>query len=149
MKHGQVNKNQIKKAFLLLEPSAQVQEDIWNKIEKQIDEPTVGRMIKSENRKRTKEKGYYRKFFLKAAAFLVLAVGILGAIDRMNGGKMMEVLANFWKVDKDSQHVVQKMTDYHVKVDTAYAPELLEDTKEELFLQGHLALLFMIRREDR
>ena len=55
MKHGQVNKNQIKKAFLLLEPSAQVQEDIWNKIEKQIDEPTVGRMIKSENRKRKKD----------------------------------------------------------------------------------------------
>ena len=55
MKHGQVNKNQIKKAFSLLEPSAQVQEDIWNKIEKQIDEPTVGRMIKSENRKRTRE----------------------------------------------------------------------------------------------
>lgn len=109
MKHGQVNKNQIKKAFSLLEPSGQVREDIWNKIEKQIDEPTVGRMIKSENRKRTKEKGYYRKFFLKVAAFLVLAVGILGAIDRMNGGKMMEVLANFWKVDKDSQHVVQKM----------------------------------------
>lgn len=109
MKYGQMNKNQIKKAFLLLEPSAQVQEDIWNKIEKQIDEPTVGRMIKSENRKRTKEKGYYRKVFLKAAAFLVLAVGILGAIDRMNGGKMMEVLANFWKMDKNSQHVVQKM----------------------------------------
>ena len=37
MKHGQGNKNQIKKAFLLLEPSAQVQEDIWNKIEKHID----------------------------------------------------------------------------------------------------------------
>lgn len=136
MKYGQVNKNQIKKAFSLLEPSAQVQEDIWNKIEKQIDEPTVGRMIKSENRKRTKEKGYYRKFFLKAAAFLVLAVGILGAIDRMNGGKMMKVLANFWKVDKDSQHVVQKMTDYHVKVDTAYAPELLEDTKERIIFAG-------------
>ena len=136
MKYGQMNKNQIKKAFLLLEPSAQVQEDIWNKIEKQIDEPTVGRMIKSVNRKRTKEKGYYRKFFLKAAAFLVLAVGILGAIDRMNGGKMMEVLANFWKVDKDSQHVVQKMTDYHVKVDTAYAPELLEDTKERIIFAG-------------
>ena len=27
MKHGQVNKNQIKKAFLLLEPSAQVQQE--------------------------------------------------------------------------------------------------------------------------
>ena len=136
MKHGQVNKNQIKKAFSLLEPSGQVREDIWNKIEKQIDEPIVGRMIKSENRKRTKKKGYYRKFFLKAAAFLVLAVGILGAIDRMNGGKMMEVLANFWKMDKNSQHVVQKMTDYHVKVDTAYAPELLEDTEERIIFAG-------------
>ena len=48
MKHGQVNKNQIKKAFSLLEPSAQVQEDIWNKIEKQIDEPTVGQRILQE-----------------------------------------------------------------------------------------------------
>ena len=51
MKHGQMNKNQIKKAFSLLEPSAQVREDIWNKIEKQIDEPTVGRMIESEKDK--------------------------------------------------------------------------------------------------
>lgn len=149
MKYGQMNKNQIKKAFLLLEPSAQVQEDIWNKIEKQIDEPTVGRMIKSENRKRTKEKGYYRKVFLKAAAFLVLAVGILGAIDRMNGGKMMEVLANFWKVDKDSQHVVQKMTDYHVKVDTAYAPELLEDTKERIIFAGTFGVVIYDQERGR
>lgn len=97
MKHGQMNKNQIKKAFSLLEPSGQVREDIWNKIEKQIDEPTVGRMIESE---KDKGKGYYRKFFLKVAAVFVSVVGILGAIDRMNDGKMMEVLANFWKMDK-------------------------------------------------
>lgn len=106
MKHGQMNKNQIKKAFSLLEPSGQVREDIWNKIEKQIDEPTVGRMIESE---KNKGKGYYRKFFLKVAAVFVSVIGILGAIDRMNGGKMMEALANFWKMDKNSQHVVQKM----------------------------------------
>lgn len=56
MKHEQVNKNQIKKAFSLLEPSAQVQEDIWNKIEKQIDEPTVGRMIKSKIGKEQRKK---------------------------------------------------------------------------------------------
>ena len=63
MKHGQMNKNQIKKAFSLLEPSAQVREDIWNKIEKQIDEPTVGRMI--ESGKGQGEKGILQKVFPK------------------------------------------------------------------------------------
>ena len=112
-----MKKDELKQAFGGLEPTEELTKEVWTRVEKNME--TV--------KKRKVSK------IVKAAAVVLIAAGLLGGINGLSGNKLVEALVSFWHVDKESQSILKDMTDYHVMVDTVYAPKLLE-------LYGHFSI---------
>ena len=61
----------------------------------------------------------------------------------------MEALVSFWHVDKESQSILKDMTDYHVMVDTVYAPKLLEYTDQRIIFAGNFGVVVYNRQKQQ
>ena len=109
-----MKKDELKQAFGGLEPTEELTKEVWTRVEKNME--TV--------KKRKVSK------IVKAAAVVLIAAGLLGGINGLSENKLVEALVSFWHVDKESQSILKDMTDYHVMVDTVYAPKLLEYTDQ-------------------
>ena len=61
----------------------------------------------------------------------------------------MEAISGLWQTDESSQKIVTEMTDYHVRLDSVYAPEILECTEKRLIFAGSFGLVIYDRQSER
>lgn len=128
-----MKKDELKQAFGGLEPTEELTKEVWTRVEKNME--TV--------KKRKVSK------IVKAAAVVLIAAGLLGGINGLSENKLVEALVSFWHVDKESQSILKDMTDYHVMVDTVYAPKLLEYTDQRIIFAGNFGVVVYNRQKQQ
>ncbi len=77
-------------------------------------------------------------------------MGVLfGTINGVSHGGLVEAISGLWQTDESSQKIVTEMTDYHVRLDSVYAPEILECTEKRLIFAGSFGLVIYDRQSER
>ena len=77
-------------------------------------------------------------------------MGVLfGTINGVSHGGLVEAISGLWQTDESSQKIVTEMTDYHVRLDSVYAPKILECTEKRLIFAGSFGLVIYDRQSER
>ena len=112
-----MNKQIGKNMFDGMELPEQTKQEVWGNLESIISNTTVEKRVH-------KNRVWVRRLGKTAAAFLIMGV-LFGTINGVSHGGLVEAISGLWQTDESSQKIVTEMTDYHVRLDSVYAPELL------------------------
>ena len=136
-----MNKQIEKNMFDGMELPEQTKQEVWGNLESIISNTTVEKRVH-------KNRVWVRRLGKTAAAFLIMGV-LFGAINGVSHGGLVEAISGLWQTDESSQKIVTEMTDYHVKLDSVYAPEILECTEKRLIFAGSFGLVIYDRQSER
>lgn len=134
-----MDKREYREFFTGIEPSREEKDEVWERIEQKIQgDPGV-------------RKGMYKKqktarLLMRTAAVLLVATGVLFMVNGISGGRLAEAISGFWEPDEGSETVVREMTDYHLTLDSVYAPQILEYTSERMIFGGTFGLVVYDRQ---
>ena len=113
-------KDAMKDTFSKLELSENAKEEVWEQIAEKIEHSNG------------KKSGRIQKVLIKTAAVVLAVVLLFAGINKLSAGKLAEAVTGFWRADKNSSEVLRETTDYHVMLDSVYAPELWECTQKRI-----------------
>lgn len=127
--------NRWKQAFGGIALSEDDKEELWNQLERRI----------------TRHPG--RRHAMRAAAVLaavvIAGIGTTLMIDAMTGSRLANALG-IWKTEKDSQEIVQTVTDYYyIELDSAYAPEVIECSDTRIIFANSFGLVVYDRKREQ
>lgn len=128
-----MKKNEFKKMFDGKELSGQDKELLWQQIAVQIDKP---------------KKSHLKQRLMKAAIILIAAAGLFCTINKISAGKLINALSVLWQTDQKSSQIINNMTDFHVTLDSVYAPEIIEYSEKRVIFAGTFGLV-IYDRESR
>ena len=128
-----MKKNELKKMFDGKELSGQDKELLWQQIAVQIDKP---------------KKSHLKQRLMKAAIILIAAAGLFCTINKISAGKLINALSVLWQTDQKSSQIINNMTDFHVTLDSVYAPEIIEYSEKRVIFAGTFGLV-IYDRESR
>ena len=115
-----MNKQIGKNMFDGMELPEQAKQEVWGNLESIISNTTVEKRVH-------KNRVWVRRLGKTAAAFLIMGV-LFGTINGVSHGGLVEAISGLWQTDESSQKIVTEMTDYHVRLDSVYAPEIISAT---------------------
>ena len=136
-----MNKQIGKNMFDGMELPEQAKQEVWGNLESIISNTTVEKRVH-------KNRVWVRRLGKTAAAFLIMGV-LFGTINGVSHGGLVEAISGLWQTDESSQKIVTEMTDYHVRLDSVYAPEILECTEKRLIFAGSFGLVIYDRQSER
>ncbi len=136
-----MNKQIEKNVFDGMELPEQTKQEVWGNLESIISNTTVEKRVH-------KNRVWVRRLGKTAAAFLIMGV-LFGTINGVSHGGLVEAISGLWQTDESSQKIVTEMTDYHVRLDSVYAPEILECTEKRLIFAGSFGLVIYDRQSER
>ena len=136
-----MNKQIGKNMFDGMELPEQTKQKVWGNLESIISNTTVEKRVH-------KNRVWVRRLGKTAAAFLIMGV-LFGTINGVSHGGLVEAISGLWQTDESSQKIVTEMTDYHVRLDSVYAPEILECTEKRLIFAGSFGLVIYDRQSER
>jgi len=123
---------------------------IWGSIERKIPQ-------RERNGQKSGQDDFYYLYgrrkgrtALKVAA--VVGVVVIGGFNIANfatGGRLAEAMANIWNISRESREIITAATDFHVRLDSVYAPELIEYSDDRIIFGGSFGLLVYDRKEKR
>ena len=136
-----MNKQIGKNMFDGMELPEQTKQEVWGNLESIISNTTVEKRVH-------KNRVWVRRLGKTAAAFLIMGV-LFGTINGVSHGGLVEAISGLWQTDESSQKIVTEMTDYHVRLDSVYAPKILECTEKRLSFAGSFGLVIYDRQSER
>ena len=134
--------NEYKKVFSLLELPMEEKDRIWNNID---------RMISDAGEEKKEQRNCFlnkHTFFFKAASVILLLGCVFALANEITGSKLAKAIASFWNINSNSQDVISDNLDYHVTLDTCYAPEIIEYSDKRLVFGGTFGLVIYDRIRD-
>ncbi|PWL71640.1 MAG: hypothetical protein DBY27_02605 [Clostridiaceae bacterium] len=130
-------KDAMKDTFSKLELSENAKEEVWEQIAEKIGHSNG------------KKSGRIQKVLIKTAAVVLVVVLLFAGINKLSAGKLAEAVTGFWRADKNSSKVLQETTDYHVMLDSVYAPELWECTQKRIVFAGTFGVVIYDRTKEQ
>ena len=130
-------KDAMKDTFSKLELSENAKEEVWEQIAEKIGHSNG------------KKSGRIQKVLIKTAAVVLVVVLLFAGINKLSAGKLAEAVTGLWRADKNSSEVLRETTDYHVMLDSVYAPELWECTQKRIVFAGTFGVVIYDRTKDQ
>lgn len=130
-----------KEVFYDMKLPEQAKQEVWGNLEGIINEGT--------NKKSIRKKRVWRRKLGKVAAVFLIIGGIFGILNGASGGRLAEAISGLWKTNGSSQKIVTEMTDYHVRLDSVYAPEIISCTDKRLIFAGSFGLVIYDRQKSQ
>ena len=130
-------KDAMKDTFSKLELSENAKEEVWEQIAEKIEHSNG------------KKSGRIQKVLIKTAAVVLAVVLLFAGINKLSAGKLAEAVTGLWRADKNSSEVLRETTDYHVMLDSVYAPELWECTQKRIVFAGTFGVVIYDRTKDQ
>lgn len=125
---------------------------IWKHIESQIEEPKEKAAFAMNRREMEPDRRFVTRI-IRIVAILVLILGIgAGTAIIVNGltdGRLADAFTKIWSVEKSSRKIMHETTDYHITLDTVYAPELIECSKSRVIFASTFGLLIYDRKQQQ
>lgn len=131
-----------------------MEENRWKQAFDQIRVSPEDKEILWEQLRQKRKRHPLRRSFLRIAAMLavVLCAGAGAAliVDGMTGGKLANALSGIWIKDESSNRIVEKITDrYSVRLDSVYAPEVIECSDSRILFANSFGLVVYDRQRQR
>lgn len=131
-----------------------MEENRWKQAFDQIRISPEDKEILWEQLRQKRKRHPLRRSFLRIAAMLavVLCAGAGAAliVDGMTGGKLANALSGIWIKEESSNRIVEKITDrYSVRLDSAYAPEVIECSDSRILFANSFGLVVYDRQRQR
>lgn len=103
--------------------------------------------------KQRTEKRPVRRSVLRVAAMLAVmicaGIGATLIVDGFTGGRLASALSGIWRADRESEQIVETVTDYyHMRLDSVYAPELIECSDERVIFANSFGLVVYDRKRQ-
>ena len=128
-------------------------ENRWKQAFDQIRISPEDKEILWEQLRQKRKRHPLRRSFLRIAAMLAVVLcagaGAVLIVDGMTGGKLANALSGIWIKEESSNRIVEKITDrYSVRLDSAYAPEVIECSDSRILFANSFGLVVYDRQRQ-
>ena len=130
----------IKDVFSTIIMSEKERENLWEKIDNSIESGESERKI---GKRRKIRKGRI------AAAVLLLFISVAGLANVLTHGKLTEAMERVFHMSDSSKQIIKEASDYHVTLDSVYAPQIIDYDNNRLIFGGVFGLIVYDCRTER
>lgn len=139
-----MEQNLWKNTFGKLKMPEESKEKIW----KELNHAEISGKIRTTNKDNRHFPPHCRPLKWALAGIAVCFIGITAA-NFQTKGKIVEAFQKLWKVEKDSQKIVEHTVDYHITLDGEFAPNLIECSEKRIVFASSIGLIIYDREMKR